>query len=100
MKTNSKLSKTFVLFLRKKETEGYLRFKSYQKITNEIMFSINIENSIKNASIFVNYDKVKKIALKIIKKYDFDEVKIIDTKTSKTFYVKKENKKIKTKSQI
>lgn len=97
MKSNSKLSKTFVIFLKKNETEGYLRFKSHQNISNEISFHINIEKSIKNASIFINYERVKKIALKFIEKYNFDEVKIVDVKTSKLHYVKKENKKIKTK---
>lgn len=98
MKYSSKISKTFVIFLKNKEKEGYLRFKSNQNILNEISFFITIEKTIKNASIFVNFDKVKKIALKFIENNNFDEVKIIDTKTSKTFYVKKENKKIKTKS--
>lgn len=100
MKTNCKLSKTFVVFIKENDKEGYLRFKSHQKISNEITFSVNIEKSIKNASIFVNYEKVKKMALYFNEKYNFDEIKIIDTKNSKIFYVKKENKKIKTKSQI
>lgn len=100
MKTISKIPKTFVIFFKQNQKEGYLRFKSYRKMSDDIFFTINIEKNIKNASIFVNFDNVKKIANSFINKYNFDEIKIIDTKTSKIFYVKKENKKIKTKSQI
>lgn len=98
MSSNSKTPKTFIIYIKNKDKEGYLRFKSHQKNTMDIIFLIEIEKKIKNASVFVNMDNAKKIAHDLEKKYnDFDEIGIIDMKTMKVNYVKKENKKSKLK---
>lgn len=86
MKIISKLPKTFVIYLKTTTSEGFLRYKSYQTSEN-INFAITLEQKQKNASKFVNYSNVKKIAKQFIKQNIYIEIKIIDESLQKTITI-------------
>ena len=88
MKINSKIPKTFIIFLKQSDKEGYLRYHSHQTKTGDIYFTFTLEKNQKNSSKFVNFDNVKKIAKEYAQKYNFEEVKIIDEKLLKIIKIK------------
>lgn len=89
MKINSKLPKTFVIFLKTQEDEGYLRYHSNQINHGDIFFTISLERKIQNASKFINLDNVKKNAKRFIRSGKFLEVQVIDEKIRKNIKIKK-----------
>lgn len=94
MRKHSKIPKTFIISLKYKDRSGYLRYRSHET-HNNISFGVDIEKYKKNASVFINFDNVRKTAASLMENYDFDDVKIIDTKTNrvhKIYYAKKTKK--------
>lgn len=88
MKINSKLPKTFVIFIKTDHEEGYLKYHANQLNVGEIFFSITLEKNQKNASKFVNFNNVKKIAKDYSRIKKCTEIKIIDEKLKKHIRIK------------
>jgi hypothetical protein len=92
MRINSNIPKTFAIFARKGDREGYVRFTSKENGT-KIVQGILLIKDVRKASRFVNFENVKLRAGEYIKEYGFDEVKIYDLKLSKSYNVRKEKAK-------
>ncbi len=88
MKINSKLPKTFIIFLKTQKNEGYLRYHSNQTNTGDIVFTISLEKKCSNASKFINFDSVKTTAKKYMQSGKYTEVRIIDEKLKKSIKLK------------
>lgn len=88
MKINSKIPKTFIIYIKTKNDEGYLRYRSTQIANGDIIFSISLEKNQKDSSRFVNFDNVKRIAKQYAKNKKDIEVKIIDEKLKKNIKIK------------
>lgn len=88
MKINSKLPKTFIIFLKTQKNEGYLRYRSIQTDIGVIEFVVSLESKQQNASKFVNFDNVKSTAKKYIQSGKYIEVRIIDEKLKRSIKLK------------
>lgn len=88
MKINSKLPKTFIIFLKTQKNEGYLRYRSIQTDIGVIEFVVSLESKQQNASKFVNFDNVKLTAKKYIQSGKYIEVRIIDEKLKRSIKLK------------
>lgn len=88
MKINSKLPKTFIIFLKTQKNEGYLRYHSIQTDIGVIEFVVSLESKQQNASKFVNFDNVKSTAKKYIQSGKYIEVRIIDEKLKRSIKLK------------
>lgn len=95
MRINSKIPKTFSMYAKKNGKSGYIRFISHQTKSSDIIYVLTFVDSTRECSKFINFDKAKKHAKDYLEKYAFDELRIIDDKLNKVYYVKKEGKKAK-----
>jgi len=93
MRINSKVPKTFSIFIKKDDKSGFLKLHSSQESNGDITYYILFAKNISDASKFVNFDNAKKKAVKFGKTHNFDEVKVVDDKLMKYYYVKKATSK-------
>jgi len=87
MNSNS-TPKTFLIHASWNDDEGFLRFRSYQTSTGKISYGLTLVRGKSEASRFLNYDNVKKTAMKYMKKYSLSNVKVIDFANGKVTHVK------------
>lgn len=78
MRINSSVPKTFIIFTRKGDHEGYVRYFSNESPDGKIKFKCRIVSSKKDGSKFVNKVIAKELASKIKEKYQFDYIKVVD----------------------
>lgn len=88
MREPSKLPKTFIMSVEdEKRGTGYVRFKSRVADNGDIKYDITLVKRMSDASRYVTLDNSRLKAKELKSRYNFENVRIIDEATKKSYKI-------------